>query len=395
MFLEIDSIMLSPTVNSIIKDNYDRYISQYPHTTKAEKKILSLLSRCRTGDLGYRVEQCDTCGYTVILNNSCRNRHCPLCQNMKKEQWIMERKKEVLPFTYFHIVFTLPDQLNALVWRNKRILYNLLFFIAKETLLSVSADEKYFGADIGFFSILHTWGQKLNLHPHVHCVVPGGGYSKKKQQWKHAPGNYFVPVDVLKNRFRSRFLVALKKLYAKGSLYCEHTVYTDQKYFQQLIDKLFETEWVVYLKESFANSDSVIEYLSRYTHKIAISNHRIISAGKNTVSFSYRDYKDNNKKKVMTLDTLKFMRMFCLHILPFRFVRIRYYGLLAHRNKTEALAACRKFYGQLTNNFAETLTWQEVYLKKTGKDLCKCPVCESGIMKTIMITQYRMIFNSS
>jgi hypothetical protein len=393
--MQINSTMSSPTVNAIIRENFDRYVKQYRNITPYEKKVLCTLSRCRTGELGYRVKRCDTCGHTIMLNNSCRNRHCPLCQNMKKEQWIQDRKNEILPFAYFHVVFTLPSQLNSLVWRNKKLLYNLLYSAVKETLLCISADEKYFGADIGFFAVLHTWGQKLTYHPHLHAVVPGGGYSQKKHQWKQAPGNYFVPVSVLKKRFRSLFLTALKKLYREGKLFCEYTPYIDKTAFQQLIDMLFEKEWVVYLKESFANSDSVIEYLGRYTHKIAIANHRIISASQDQVVFSYRDYKDENKKKRMCLDTLQFIRRFALHILPYRFVRIRYYGLLSHRNKHAALAACREFYGQLYEKIETTFSWQEMYLKKTGRDVRCCPCCGRGTMITIEIVHGNSFYDSS
>ena len=255
------------TINDIFREHSGTYIKKHPQTSLHKRKVISSIQNCRTEVLGGRVEECDSCGHSVVLYNSCRNRHCPQCQSMKKEKWIIERKNEVLPFTYFHIVFTLPDSLNPIVVRNKRAVYNLMFDVCRETLLSVSADEKYFGADIGFFSILHTWGQKLNLHPHLHCVVPGGGYSEKKQKWIYAPNNYFVPVEVLKRRYRSLFLQGLKKLYREKNLYFHGTEYTDDEKFQKMIDSLFAAQWVVYLKESFQGRESVIEYLARYTHR--------------------------------------------------------------------------------------------------------------------------------
>jgi len=305
---------------------------------------------------------------------------------MKKEKWILERKNEVLPFTYFHIVFTIPDTLNSLVIRNKRTIYNLMFDVCRRTLLSVSGDEKYFGADIGFFSILHTWGQKLNLHPHLHCVVPGGGYSEKKQKWIRAPNNYFVPVQVLKLRFRSLFLQRLKELYRENELYLQGTQFTDAKEFQGMIEALFSADWVVYLKESFQGKESVIEYLARYTHRIAISNHRIVDVKDNIVRFRYRDYKDENREKIMELPAESFIHRFMMHVVPRRFVRIRYFGLLSHRNKKKAIEACREFYEIVKNNEMIPRSWCEIYLKVTGKNISCCPACKTGrlVLKEVL-----------
>jgi hypothetical protein len=297
---------------------------------------------------------------------------------MKKEKWILERKSEVLPFTYFHIVFTLPDTLIPIVLRNKRTIYNLLFDSCRKTLLSVSADEKYFGAAIGFFAILHTWGQKMNLHPHLHCVVPGGGYSESKGTWIHAPHNYFVPVKVLKMRFRSLFLTGLKNLYHDEKLHLTGTPYDNPAVFQSMVDALFTAEWVVYLKESFQGKESVIHYLARYTHRIAISNHRIRAVTDDSVTFTYRDYKDGNCEKAMELPATAFLHRFLLHTVPRRFVRIRYYGILSHRNKKKAILVCREFYEIEDIIVPVPASWQEVYAHVTGKDVSCCPVCSSG-----------------
>jgi len=375
-----------PTVNEIFREYGESYLLKHPQISLHERKVIRSIEICRTEALGGRVEECSICGHKVILYNSCRNRHCPQCQSMKKEKWILERKNEVLPFTYFHIVFTLPDTLNPIVIRNKRIIYNLMFDVCRETLLSVSADEKYFGAGIGFFSILHTWGQKLNLHPHLHCVVPGGGYSEKKQKWIHAPDNYFVPVQVLKLRFRSLFLRRLKELYREGKLYLQGTPFIGANDFQAMIDSLFAAEWVVYLKESFQGKESVIEYLARYTHRIAISNHRIVDAGNGMVKFRYRDYSDENREKLMELTAESFIHRFMIHVVPRRFVRIRYFGLLSHRNKKKAIEACREFYEIEKKNERIPQVWSEIYLRVTGKNLACCPVCKTGrlVVKEIL-----------
>jgi hypothetical protein len=382
----------STTVNEIFRDYSSSYLQAYPQTSLLERKVLRSIEICRTEALGGRIEECDCCSHKIILYNSCRNRHCPQCQSMKKEKWILERKNEVLPFTYFHIVFTLPDSLNPVVIRNKKVIYNLMFRVCKETLLSVSSDEKYFGADIGFFSILHTWGQKLNLHPHLHCVVPGGGYSDKRKKWIYAPDNYFVPVEVLKKRFRSLFLQGLKKLYREKQLYLQGTQFYSGKKFQAMIDSLFTTNWVVYLKESFQGKESVIEYLARYTHRIAISNHRIVESKSGVVKFKYRDYADDNREKTMELPAESFMHRFLMHVLPHRFVRIRYFGLLAHRNKKRAIQACLEFYNMRKQKKDIPLTWREMYAKVTGKNLSTCPECRKGklvIKEIIEPVRYR------
>jgi hypothetical protein len=372
--------MNRPTINHTFRLHGAAYREKHPYMSSHERKVMRAIEACRTEELGGRIETCDTCGHTITLYNSCRNRHCPQCQNMKKEKWILERKTEILHFTYFHIVFTLPDALNPIVFhsKNKKIIFDLMFKTCKETLLSISAEEKYFGADIGFFAILHTWGQKLNPHPHLHCVVPGGGFSQSKQKWIYSPNNYFVPVQVLKMRFRSLFLAGLKKLHTVGLLSLTGSEYEKPEALQTLVDSLFSTEWVVYLKESFEGRDSVIEYLARYTHKIAISNHRIISLDNHVVTFKYKDYKDGNQEKVAHMDVFSFMRRFMLHVVPHRFVRIRYFGILSHRNKKKAIQACREFYSIKKQREQIPQDWRVIYLKKTGKNSMQCPHCNNG-----------------
>jgi len=375
--------MQKNTVNNIFTEYAPEYIKKY-NPDSYTRKIIRAIINCRTEALGGHIQKCDHCGYEIILYNSCRNRHCPQCQFLKKEKWIQQRSEEVLPFQYFHVVFTLPDKLNPIVYRNKKIIFKLLFDKTKETLLSISDNKKYFGARIGFFSILHTWGQKLNLHPHIHCVVPGGGYIQGKDKWISSPYNYLFPFEVLKKRFRSLFLTSLKHLYNYGELYLENTEYKNKKIFNKLLDELFKSDWVVYIKESFKNSDSVIKYLANYTHRIAISNHRIISVENGKVNFSYKDYKDDNKKKIMSLTADDFIKRFLLHIVPHKFVRIRYYGVLSNSTKKKLGKNCREYYRvkelKITNK-----KWQETYLLITGIDIFVCRQCHKGKMAAAKI----------
>jgi hypothetical protein len=366
------------TVNDILRNNGDKYRREHPFLTIHEKKVLRAIELCRTEELGGRIESCENCGHTIKVFNSCRNRHCPQCQFMKKEAWIVKKKEEIFPYQYFHVVFTLPSELDPIVLRNKKILYNLLFSSTKEALLTMASESKYLGADIGFFSILHTWGQTLNLHPHLHCVVPGGGYSKEKGKWIKCSNNYLIPVEPLKQRFRSIFLIELKKLFKDKKLYLAGCKYSDKKDFQKLIDSLFSKNWVVYLKESFRNSDTVIEYLARYTHRIAISNQRILNVEDNNVSFLYKDYKEGNKKKIYTLDVMDFISKFIIHIVPLRFVRIRYYGLMANRNKKVNLSRCREYYKVRIKPATTNEPWDKILLDVTGVDAHKCPSCLTG-----------------
>ncbi len=374
--------IMKPTVNSIFRDHVKEFLGTYS-VNNYTYKVIRAITNCRTEALGGHIRQCDSCGEKIIQYNSCRNRHCPQCQFMKKEQWIINRQNDVLPFQYFHVVFTIPDKLNPIVVRNKKQMYTLLFNSVKKTLLSVSEDEKYFGAKIGFFSILHTWGQKLNLHPHIHCVVPGGGFCEKTNSWKRSPQNYLVPIKVLQKRFRSLFLCGLKELYQSNVLFLDGTPYTEKRRFQQFIDLLFDIEWIVYMKESFKSSDSVIAYLSKYTHRIAISNHRILSVIDGIVTFSYRDYKDG-KKKEMSVPVLKFMKLFLMHIVPKRFVRIRYYGILSNSTKTKQVQLCREYFSVKQKEII-TQSWQQIFTKVTGKDIDVCPHCGQGKLIIIEI----------
>lgn len=334
------------------------------------KRTLSALLRCRTSSLGGHVDKCDQCGHIRISYNSCRNRHCPKCQNTQREAWVENRKQDLLPVPYFHVVFTVPDTLNRLFLQHQSVLYNLLFASAWETIAQFSYTNLL--AETGMVAILHTWGQNLSLHPHVHCVVPGGGINFKGQ-WKQVKtsvnGKVFLfRVENLSVVFREKFIFALQK--------------------KLLLDTLFKrelrkTSWVVYAKEPFAGPEQVIEYLGRYTHKVAISNHRLLNMDETGVRFRWHDYRDN-KMKVMTLDGAEFLRRFCQHILPRGFVRIRHYGLLSTARR-EQLRELQQAFGIMINKVREKRHWKDICREHLNYNPDRCPICGKGHMVTVEI----------
>ncbi len=378
------------TNNVEVADIFRTYGEEYRRIHKSEMPLAQLrmmraIEICRTRELGGHLEQCDRCEKIRISYNSCRNRHCPKCQFLRKEKWVLEVNRYLLPIQYFHLVFSVPDLLNPLFLRNKKTMYDILFQSSARTLKELSEDPDYLGARIGFISILHTWGQNLMDHPHIHCIVTGGGLSSDTTQWIPCKKNFFLPVKVLSARFRNKFLINLKKTNAANGLKFPGTIdYLNEKpHFQQLIDNLFAREWVVYCKPSFRESKNVVEYLSRYTHRIAIGNHRIIKVENDKVIFRYKDYARNNKMEIMGVEAFEFIRRFLLHVLPDRFVKIRYYGLLAQRNRKEQLKECRSLLGVLPQDIDTTdipSDWQELYLMITGEDLTRCPFCGEGRM---------------
>lgn len=307
-------------------------------------KVMRAIENCRTSVLGGHIDECDECGFIRISYNSCRNRHCPKCQTLNKEHWINARKDDLLNVGYFHVVFTIPDTLNPVAYQNQKIVYNILFKAAAETLSELAADKKYLGAQIGFTEILHTWGQNLMHHPHIHCIVPGGGLNSCGQ-WVNSRKKFFIPVKVLSRKFRGKFLYYLKqaKLEFHGSISYLH----DNGRFNNFMLSLYKKEWVVYCKPPFKNAGCVVEYLGRYTHRVAISNNRILKFDESLVTFKWRDYKDNNKQKNMVLAVDEFIRRFLIHVLPRGFTKIRHYGYLSPRNKATKL----KLFKKLTNTF--------------------------------------------
>ena len=308
-------------------------------------KALNAIARCRTAALGGHRDQCPQCGHEEAFSyNSCRNRHCPKCQTAARNRWVAERQAEVLPVGYFHVVFTLPHELSALALQNKKQIYRLLFRASAETLLEVAANPDRLGAEIGFLSILHTWGQNLLHHPHVHCVVPAGGISPDQTRWIHTRPNFLLPVPVLKEVFRGKFLDGIMRLFRAGKLVLAGKLapLSDEKVFRAFLQPLHRKEWVVYAKAPFRGPDHLLQYLTRYTHRVAISNHRLVAFDRDSVTFRWKDYAHGNKKRKMTVSADEFLRRFLLHTLPRGFVRIRSFGFLAGPRRAAMLRLARQ-----------------------------------------------------
>lgn len=374
--IEVQDIFLEYGFDYCIKHNLPIHL----------RKVISNIISCRTSELGGHVDECEDCGHTRISYNSCRDRHCPKCQTLKKERWLEDRKNDLLPVSYFHVVFTIPEELNFLTLINQKVMYSILFKATSETLLELSKDTKYLGAEIGFTTILHTWGQNLMNHPHVHCVVPGGGLSLDGNRWINSKKDFFIPVRVLSRKFRGKFLYYLKKEYYNNSALrfisdIENLKYKDV--FQCFIDKLYKKEWIVYCKPPFGSAEHVLEYLGRYTHRVAISNNRIIAFENGFVVFKWRDYRDNNKEKIMTVTAEEFIRRFLMHVLPQKFVKIRHYGILSNRNRITKLKKCKTILKvpSLDIKTRLKLSPAELLFKLTGVDINICPCC-SGKMNT-------------
>jgi len=339
---------------------------------------------CRTAVLGGHKDKCDHCGHVEISYNSCRNRHCPKCQTLRKEKWIEARCEDLLPIAYFHVVFTLPSELNPLVSMNRKVLYDLLFRSVSETLTQLANDSKHLGAEIGSIGILHTWGQNLMDHPHIHCIVTGGGLSPDGNRWVSSRKGFFIPVRVISALFKGKFLGLLKRCFQSNVLKfpdgIHHLIPRD---FERFRRQLYRKKWVVYCKPPFDGVQGVLQYLGRYTHRIAISNNRILNIHQGKVSFLWRDYADQNRQKTMTLKADEFIRRFLLHVLPSHYVRIRHFGLLANRKRKATLALCRQILGEkktATQPNTRKETWQEQLFRICGIDVTLCPVCQKGRM---------------
>lgn len=316
------------------------------HLSLAQRRVMTAIEICRTAELGGHVERCESCAHTRVAYNSCRNRHCPKCQWSAAEKWLAAREAELLPVPYFHVVFTLPAALGAIAYQNKAKVYGLLFSAAAEALTTIAADKRHLGAAIGVTAVLHTWGQNLDHHPHVHCIVPGGGIAPESDRWISCRPGFFLPVRVLSRLFRRLFLEGLARLHAAGELqfFGELAPLDTATAFAGVLAPLRRTEWVVYAKEPFAGPEQVLAYLARYTHRVAISNRRLVEIGDNHVAFRWKDYRENgrHRAKVMRLEAGEFMRRFLMHVLPDGFHRIRHYGLFANGHRAEKIALCRK-----------------------------------------------------
>src|ERR1700722_5838640 len=333
-------------------------------------KVLLAIARCRTAALGGHLDECTRCGHRAISYNSCRNRHCPKCQAGARERWLEKRRQELLPTPYVHVVFTLPRPLAPLALQNKKVVYDLLFRTSAQTLLEVAHDQKHLGAEIGFFSVLHTWSQKLELHPHVHCVVPAGGLSADYTRWIKPRYDFFLPVKVLSRVFRGKFVAALQRAFQDGrlSFHGNLKLLAQPKTFAAWRRLLFRKDWVVYSKRPFGGPEHVLGYLGRYTHRVAISNHRLISFADGVVTFRWRDSAHNNEQKPLPLSVDEFLRRFLLHLLPEGFVRIRNFGFLANRKRATAFPLCFQLLGSATQAQTEVST-------TSSSDTWLCPKC--------------------
>ena len=307
-------------------------------------KVLRAIERCRTAALGGHLDRCSRCGHRAISYNSCRNRHCPKCLTNARDRWLADRQKELLNVGYFHVVFTLPHELSWLALHNQKVVYQLLFQTSAESLLEIAADPKHLGAQIGFLSVLHTWGQTLQHHPHVHCVIPAGGLSADGLRWVHPRYAFFLPVKVLSRVFRGKFVAALKRAFRKGKLTFPGSLQAlaSKTAFAASLRTLFRKDWVVYAKAPFGGPEHVLHYLARYTHRVAISNHRLLGLADGQVTFRWKDYAHGSKKRKMTIGAHEFLRRFLLHVLPKGFVRIRFFGFLANRRRSTTLAQCQQ-----------------------------------------------------
>lgn len=374
-----------------VADILRRYGPQYGkqgYLPRQADKLIHDIQCCRTPALGGHLDVCLQCGYKRSSYNSCRNRHCPKCQGMQQLRWVDKRSAELLPLPYFHLVFTLPQALNELCQVNKKLLYDLLFRASSETVLMLARDRKRLGATPGIISVLHTWGQNLMDHPHIHMIVSGGGISNNRSKWISSSKKFFLPVRILSVVFRAKFLTGLKQYYTEQRLTFRrtNTAVDPHARFHDLIDHLYAQPWIVYAKKPFGNTASVFRYLGRYTHRIAISNHRIKDIANGKVCFSYRDYADASKHKILSLDATEFIRRFLMHILPKRFFKIRYYGLLANRNKRKNLSLSRQLL-RLCPVSTATIdeSWQQMLLRLSGFNVHRCPACGKEAMKTTEI----------
>ena len=358
----------------------------------AHIKVLLAIARCRTAALGGHIDECTRCGHRATISyNSCRNRHCPKCQTGAREHWLEARRRELLPSPYAHVVFTLPQQLAPLALQNKKIIYDLLLRASAETLLEVARNPRRLGAEIGFFSVLHTWNQKLQFHPHVHCVVPAGGLSLDHTRWIPSRPRFFLPRPVLRRVFRGKFVAGLKSAFQHQQLhFCgELALLAQPKTFASWLRPLFRKNWVVYCKPPFGGPEYVLQYLGRYTHRVAISNYRLISLADGQVTFRWRDSAHHNEQKVMSLSLDEFLCRFLLHVLPKGFVRIRHFGFLANRRRATLLPLCRQALAVV-----QPQTQPEASTAKETRPLWLCPKCGAPMVVIERLTAAQLQLRS-
>ena len=384
------------TLADILNEYGGSYISRY-RIFGQEKGLLHLLPACRTAALGSHFEKCDQCAYTVKSYNSCRNRHCPSCQHKDQMEWLGKRMKELLPVGYYHLVFTIPHELNPLCLKNKTVMYGILFKAASQTLIELSKDTRHLGGDIGLLTVLHTWGQNMMEHPHLHCIMPAGGLSFDRQHWVHTnkKDSFFIHVKVLSRKFRGKFLDLLKQAYEKGELAFQDNLASQggKADFSALTNRLYNTDWVVNIQAPLGKPEKVLEYLSRYVFRIAITDRRIIEVKDGKVRFSWKDYRTGLYRE-MKLDTDEFIRRFLLHVLPQGFFKVRYYGIFSSRNRKQNIETARQNLAQETENKKEEAledgdrvwekqdtVWNEIMESIQNYHRPNCPACKTGRLR--------------
>ncbi len=365
----------------IVRAHGEAYARQH-RLAPVQHRALRAITACRTAALGGHQETCDRCGAVRVSYNSCRNRHCPKCQTLTKERWLAARKADLLPIPYFHVVFTLPHDLNALAQGNPRVIYTLLFRAAADTLLAFGRDPRYLGGTIGITAILHTWGQALTHHLHLHCLVTGGALAADGAAWIRGHSSFLFPVRALATVFRAKYLAGLRHAHTAGQLTFARGTATlaDRRTFTAFLSELRAVDWVVYAKRPFAGPEQVLEYLGRYTHRVALSNDRLVDHVEGRVRFRWKDYADHDRVKVMTLEADEFLRRFLLHVVPRGFMRIRHFGLLANRTRRATLCQCRDLLGQPPPADAIPEPVAVLLCRLAGIDLSRCRVCGEGRM---------------
>ena len=376
-----------------VADVFRRYGAAYRQQhagslSRGQRRVMSAIELCRTAALGGHLEECDCCGHQRPAYHSCRNRHCPKCQSLARAQWLEDRQAELLPVEYFHLVFTVPEEIAALAYQNKEVVYGILFRATAETLRTLAADPQHLGAEIGFFAVLHSWGQNLLHHPHLHCVVPGGGLAPDGKRWIACRPGFFLPVNVLSCLFRRLFLDYLQAAFEQGQRHFFSSLerLRDPHAFAHYLAPLRQIDWVVHAKPPFGGPEQVLNYLGRYTHRVAISNNRLLDIEDGKITFRWKDYRHNDRPRVMTLEADEFIRRFLLHVLPDGFQRIRHYGFLAHRYRKAKLALCRQLLGVALTAVVKRQDqpdYRDLYEKLTGRSLRECPVCHAGHMVVI------------
>jgi hypothetical protein len=365
-------------VADVLRAHGSRFFERYRSGLDFQQlKAIRAIRDCRTAALGGHVDACLKCGRQAISYNSCRNRSCPKCQAQARDQWVAAREQELLETSYFHVVFTVPHELNVLALQNQRAFYNLLFSAAAATCLEVAGNPRHLGADIGILAVLHTWGQNLLLHPHIHCVIPAGGLSPDRTQWVRLRYAFFLPVAVLRKVFRGKFIHGLKRLYSSHKLRCDGpaAILSEPRQFAAILRRLHIPKWIVYAKPSFGGPHQVLRYLGRYTHRVAISNHRLLAFDGERVTFRWKDYAHGGKQRKMTLQASEFLRRFLLHVLPKGFVRIRHFGFLANRFRARNLILCRRLLAAPVSVTSLPVTTSSAAAVPEAGPTWRCPAC--------------------